>query len=97
MSTTFGVLIREGKLLDLTQENVIIDIFEDCDIEVVEVAFRSSHGIVWETPLAPFLPDDTKVYALDNSQQGIYTIRDIKNALNVKDERETYTEKELKQ
>lgn len=45
--------------------------------EPVEVAFRSN-GIRFTNPLAEILPDNTAVYALDNTQQGIYTIGDIK-------------------
>lgn len=50
--------------------------------EEIEVARRvgSKNGAeMWFTnPLASLLPDDTKVEPLDNSAQGIYTIRDIK-------------------
>jgi hypothetical protein len=35
----------------------------------------------WLNDLAKSLPDETKVYALDNSQQGVYTIRDIKQLM----------------
>ena len=47
------------------------------DVNTEDIAFRSSYGYRWKNPLAPFLPPETKVYALDNSQQGIYTIQDI--------------------
>jgi len=82
MSTIFGIIIHKGKLLDLPQNQDFIDenkLFEDLegDIDTEEIAFRSSKGVRWLNSLAPFLPPETKVYALDNSQQGIYTIQDI--------------------
>lgn len=46
----------------------------------IEVAHRSN-GIRWTNPLAHMLPDDTKVEPLDNSAQGVYTIGDIKRAI----------------
>ena len=49
--------------------------------KVTQVAFRT-HYIRWENPLAEFLPDETKVEALDNTAQGIYTIGDIKKAIS---------------
>ena len=37
---------------------------------------------MWFTnPLAELLPDDTEVEAIDNSQQGIFTIGDIKEKI----------------
>jgi hypothetical protein len=35
----------------------------------------------WLSDLAKMLPDDTRVYALDNTQQGVFTIGDIKNLI----------------
>jgi hypothetical protein len=85
MSTTFGVIIKNGALLDLpSQEDGLIlpDTLNDDDfVEIIKVAFRSSY-IVWTNPLAKFLPNNTKVYPLDNSHQGIYTIADIKKQIN---------------
>ena len=81
MSTTFGIVIKNGELLDLPpQESGLIlpqDIKNEDGIEIVNVASRSSWGMSWKNPIAPFLPPETKVYPLDNSHQGIYTIRDI--------------------
>jgi len=38
----------------------------------------TTFGIIsWKNPIATFLPQETKVYPLDNSHQGIYTIEDI--------------------
>lgn len=81
MSTTFGIVIKNGELLDLPpQESGLIlpqNIKDEDNIEIVSVAFRSSGGISWKNPLAAFLPNETKVYPLDNTPQGIYTIGDI--------------------
>ena len=78
MSTTFGIFKKEHLL-------------EDCGInptkcflddDFIEVAFRSSHGIRWKNELAPYLSNDIKVYPLNNTAQGIYTIGDIKKEIN---------------
>ena len=37
----------------------------------------------WLNPLADKLPDNTLVFPLDNTAQGIYTIGDIKQLLNI--------------
>ena len=50
--------------------------------EVLEVAFRT-HYMRWKNPLAHLLPDRTKVEPLDNTAQGIYTIGDIRKAIDV--------------
>ncbi len=48
---------------------------------IIEVAYRSSHGIVWTNPLARLLPNKTPVLPLDNTAQGIHTIGDIKREM----------------
>lgn len=84
MSTTFGILIKDNQLLDLPHQEDGLDLDEYFDettqeeIETIEVAFRGNGtGMYWKNDLAPFLPLKTKVYPLDNSPQGIYTIGDI--------------------
>ena len=52
--------------------------------DVVEVAFRSK-GMRFTNPLAQLLPDETPVIALDNSQQGVHTIGDIKEEIKQTD------------
>ena len=78
MSTTFGVNTTGFKDFELVDDEVPYwlnkDIFE-------EVAFRSSNGIRFTNPLGVGLSDDTKVYALNNTQQGIFTIGDIKKEI----------------
>tara|TARA_Y100001963_G_C6648876_1_gene384707 strand:- start:331 stop:591 length:261 start_codon:yes stop_codon:yes gene_type:complete len=75
MSTTFKVVNTNVK-----------GYCKHCDrgAESYEVAHRRAGGrgagaiITWTNELAKALPDNTKVIAIDNSQQGIYTIGDIK-------------------
>lgn len=78
MSTTFGVFVKDGKLVNCEINEFDVFVHPEDDLEVIEIAFRGNSGYVrWKNELAQFLPTDTKVYALDNSQQGIYTIGDI--------------------
>ena len=51
------------------------------DGKMVEVAHRRSGKMVWLTPIAKKLPNNRRVYALDNGQQGIMTIADVKYAI----------------
>jgi len=57
--------------------------------DVIEVAFRSN-GMRFINALAPLLPEDTPVVALDNTPQGIYTIGDINRAIEKTDPNEEY-------
>ena len=52
--------------------------------DMIEVAFRSN-GMRFINKLAHLLPDDTPVIAMDNSQQGVHTIGDIKVAIEKTD------------
>lgn len=49
--------------------------------KLVEVAFRSN-DIHFTNDIAMLLPDETPVVPLDNTNQGIDNIGDIKNAIN---------------
>jgi hypothetical protein len=81
MSTTFGILKLkidhdkivddDGDLLEYISENVFEPVF-----------FRSMNNSRWLTHLGPYIADDIKVYALDNTQQGIFTIKDCKNLID---------------
>jgi len=78
MSTTFGIP-KEPIDIELGDADGIYyyinpDIFE-------KVWFRSLGNSRWLNDLAKSLPDETKVYALDNTQQGVYTIGDIKELM----------------
>ena len=57
--------------------------------DIIEVAFRSN-GMRFINVLAPLLPEDTPVVALDNTPQGIYTIGDIKRAIEQTDPNAKY-------
>lgn len=78
MSTIFGVPIT-GEDIELYYD-MLPETHWDYD-NFIEVA-RRSNTMYWLNDLAKFLPDDLKVYPLDNSAQGIYTIGDIKKEIN---------------
>jgi len=85
MSTTFGLLKDgvdhnkivddEGELYDYISENVFEPIW-----------FRTMKNSRWLNAVGPYLADEIRVYALDNTQQGIYTIGDIKEYMKKQDE-----------
>ena len=88
MSTTFGIPKRAVDL------SILINEFEDIQgygyKDFFEpVFFRTLHNSRWLNPLADRLPDDTLVFPLDNSAQGIYTIKDIKEYLIKQNETNT--------
>jgi len=78
MSTTFGIFNIPVK----TDEygNIISEYTED---NYVKVAYRS-RTIAWLTPYDKInhaFRNDIPVYPLDNTAQGIYTIKDIKREI----------------
>jgi hypothetical protein len=78
MSTTFGIP-KEPIDIELGDADGIFyyinpDIFD-------KLFFRTMNNSRWLNDLAKSLPNETKVYALDNSQQGVYTIGDIKELM----------------
>ena len=79
MSTRFGIPIREIDI-KLGDENGIFDyISKDFFFVVCD---RNDKGYFrWFGILGESLPNTTRVYALDNSHQGIYTIGDIKEEI----------------
>ena len=82
MSTTFGIPQRQVELSRLIDENG--DLHDYIDTSFFEkVFFRSMGNSRWMNSLASRLPDDTPVFPLDNTAQGVYTIGDIKQLLNV--------------
>lgn len=84
MSTTFGIpqrLIHFSRLID---ENG--DLYDYIDTSFFEkVFFRSTRNSRWLNSLASRLADDIRVFPLDNTAQGIYTIGDIKKFLKEKE------------
>ena len=84
MSTTFAVPVKRVNLEDLSQIELGNEdgVFEYISREYFEkVWFRSMGNCRWLNPLAELLPDHTRVYAMDNTQQGLYTIGDIKQIM----------------
>ena len=74
MSTLFGIFKGEGEII---LENDMVGA-EHHDDDFIVVAYRGNGtGMRWKNELAPYLPPETKVYPLDNTAQGIYTIGDI--------------------
>jgi len=83
MSTTFGIPIPKALILDNEYMQYSGDTKENPynqDEILIPIAFRSN-GIRFTNPIAHLLPDDTQVIPMDNSHQGIYTIKDIKDNL----------------
>lgn len=78
MSTTFGILIS-GEDFELDEYGDIPECIRDY-VDFEEVAFRGG-GIRWINPIASKLSDETKVYPLDNTAQGIFTIGDLKKQI----------------
>jgi len=78
MSTIF-VVHKTKKKLDLLYDSIKS---KDINDDLIEIAFRSSNGCRFTNPIAHLLDDDLEVYPLDNSAQGIYTIKDIKDNLH---------------
>lgn len=85
MSTIFGVLKSESKANPRYDDNdeLLVDVmWEDVDYEFEKVAIRfNGEGGEWINPIADLLPDNTKVWALDNTPQGIYFIKDLKELI----------------
>lgn len=77
MSTTFGVKVKIADMEHFANYTCIED---DYEYGIIPVAFRGN-GIRFTSPLAVLLPNDTPVIAIDNGQQGIYTIGDIKQSI----------------
>jgi len=83
MSTKFGILtqnIEHDKLVD--EDGDLLDYISTSIFE--PIFFRGTNSR-WLTAIGEYLPDDMKVYALDNTQQGIFTIGDCKEFLKRKD------------
>jgi len=80
MSTKFGILKENVSHNKLVDENGELYGYISTDI-FAPVFFRSMGKSRWLTEFGPYLDDDVKVYALDNTQQGVYTIKDCKELL----------------
>lgn len=84
MSTTFGIPQQQVELSKLIDEDG--DLHDYIDTSFFEkVFFRSMSNSKWLNSLAERLPEDTKVFPLDNTAQGIYTIGDAIKFLKEKE------------
>jgi hypothetical protein len=80
MSTTFGIPQRQVELSKLIDEDG--DLHDYIDTSFFEkVFFRSMSNSRWLNSLAERLSEDTRIFPLDNTAQGIYTIKDCKEIL----------------
>ena len=80
MSTTFGILTTKVEHDKLVDEDG--DLLEYISKEIFEPVFFRGNNSRWLKNWAKTLPDNHKVYAIDNTQQGIFTIGNIKKFLN---------------
>jgi hypothetical protein len=87
MSTTFGIPI-DKRNIEINEYDEIFKHIDDENESFTEVWYRSRGNCHWLNPLGELLSDDTKVYALDNTQQGVYTIGDIKKIMAKQDNNE---------
>jgi hypothetical protein len=79
MSTVFAIckleIVPDEQFSGMDEEEIASEIGEEGFIEVARRG--NGTGFTWLNELARYLPSDLKVYPLDNSSQGIYTIGDI--------------------
>jgi hypothetical protein len=80
MSTKFGILTQNIDHEKLVDEDG--DLLDYISRDIFEPIFFRGINTRWLSAVGVYLPDDMKVYALDNTQQGIFTIGDIKKFLN---------------
>lgn len=82
MSTKFGILTED------VSHDILVD--KDGDLHfyisknIFEPVFFRGNSSRWLVSYGERLNNETKVYALDNTQQGIHTIEDIKKFLKEK-------------
>lgn len=81
MSTQFGLLATNVAHEKLVDEDG--DLHDYISRSVFEPIFYrgNGNGGYFLNAVATYLPDETRVYALDNTHQGIKTIGDIKEFL----------------
>jgi hypothetical protein len=82
MSTTFGILTEKVEHEKLVDEDG--DLLFYISGSIFEPVFFRGTNSRWLKNWAEQLDDSTKVYAIDNTQQGIFTIKDCKEFLNNK-------------
>ena len=79
MSTIF-VLIKEKIIPTLTEFGELKNMSDD---DYIEIAIRGNKGYIsWKNNfdiIAPYIFPNTRVYPIDNTPQGIFTIEDLIN------------------
>jgi hypothetical protein len=83
MSTTFGIPQRQVELSKLVDEDN--ELHDYIDTSFFEKVFYRGGYSRWLNPLSSKLSDDTRIFPLDNSAQGIYTIGDARKFLKEKE------------
>ena len=83
MSTTFGIPQRQVELDKLT--DAFGELHDYIDTSFFEKVFYRGGNSRWLNPLSGKLPDNTLIFPLDNSAQGIYTIGDARKFLKEKE------------
>jgi hypothetical protein len=76
MSTKFGILTEQVDHEKLVDEDGDLHFY--ISKTIFEPVFFRGNSSRWLVSYGDKLQDDTRVYALDNTQQGIFTIGDIK-------------------
>jgi len=83
MSTTFGIPQRQVELSKLVDEDN--ELHDYIDTSFFEKVFYRGGYSRWLNPLSSRLSDDTRIFPLDNTAQGIYTIGDARKFLKEKE------------
>jgi hypothetical protein len=83
MSTTFGIPQRQVELSKLVDEDG--ELYDYIDTSFFEKVFFRGGYSRWLNPLSSRLSDDIRIFPLDNSAQGIYTIGDARKFLKEKE------------
>jgi hypothetical protein len=83
MSTTFGIPQRQVELDKIINKDG--EIYDYIDTSFFEKVFYRGGYSRWLNPLSSRLSDDTRIFPLDNSAQGIYTIGDARKFLKEKE------------
>jgi len=76
MSTKFGILTEQVDHEKLVDEDGDLHFY--ISKTIFEPVFFRGNSSRWLVSYGEQFQDDTRVYALDNTQQGIFTIGDIK-------------------
>jgi hypothetical protein len=81
MSTKYGILTQQIDHEKLVDEDG--DLLDYISRDIFEPIFFIGINTRWLSAVGEYLPDDMKVYALDNTQKGIFTIKDCKELLKI--------------